>query len=83
MLARQISMPFSLLRIVAALVTLLPGNKTVRTSGMGFYAFVNCKPGKYRIIVKTEFNGRLRSMEMPVILPRGKSVQYDMEINAP
>ncbi len=66
----------------AALLTLLPGNKTVRTSGTGFYAFVNCRPGKYRIVVKMEFNGRLRSMEMPVILQRGKIVKYDVSINA-
>lgn len=65
-----------------ALVTLLPGNRTVRTSGTGFYAFVNCLPGKYRVVLETEINGTLHSQRIPVILPPGKLVKYNVTIDA-
>lgn len=66
-----------------AVVSLLPGNETVRTTGMGFYAFVNCKPGKYRVLVEMKVNGTTRSAEMPVILQPGKIVKYNVVIKAP
>jgi uncharacterized lipoprotein YddW (UPF0748 family) len=66
-----------------AVVSLLPGDKTMRTSGTGFYAFVNCQPGKYQVVLKAEVNGSARTTEIPVILQAGKSVKYNVVVKAP